>query len=323
MNFKKKALLPAIAMVLVSVIALTGVSYAWFTMSNTADVTGLDLTVKSASGVQISADCSSFSSLVTYSKIEAAGTKYTNNINVLPEEVLPVSSSGKLAVSQNGTYTLQLYSGSVEADASGNNVLKTAALDDAAVKAAAVEERNYIAFDLFFQMSADRGINLGKDTAITLTNTDRATNSALRVAFVNLGNATTAADAKNLTGSASSNLMIWEPYATVHTDAVKDMINNGEVTATNNYVDTYGVNYAGDITDYTSTASANLAKLNANIVSDGAIAADTDLFDLKAGYNKVRVYIWIEGQDLDCDNSISGNTVSVNLQFTQDEEVNG
>ena len=48
-----------------------------------------------------------------------------------------------------------------------------------------------------------------------------------------------------------------------------------------------------------------------------------DLFDLKAGYNKVRVYIWIEGQDLDCDNSISGNTVSVNLQFTQDEEVNG
>ena len=35
------------------------------------------------------------------------------------------------------------------------------------------------------------------------------------------------------------------------------------------------------------------------------------------GYHKVRVYIWLEGEDIDCANDISGGSVLVNLSFFQ------
>ena len=41
------------------------------------------------------------------------------------------------------------------------------------------------------------------------------------------------------------------------------------------------------------------------------------LFALGEGYNKIRVYIWLEGQDIDCLNGISGGTFTITLHFAQ------
>ena len=54
-NLVKKAVLPVFVALLCSVIALTSVSYAWFTMGNKASVAELELSVTSASGMQVSA----------------------------------------------------------------------------------------------------------------------------------------------------------------------------------------------------------------------------------------------------------------------------
>ena len=40
------------------------------------------------------------------------------------------------------------------------------------------------------------------------------------------------------------------------------------------------------------------------------------IFSLPAGITKVRVYMWIEGQDVDCENNASGGNINYNLQFT-------
>ena len=46
--------------------------------------------------------------------------------------------------------------------------------------------------------------------------------------------------------------------------------------------------------------------------------AEQKIFTLTAGITKVRVYMWIEGQDVDCENTASGTDISYNLQFTID-----
>ena len=41
---------------------------------------------------------------------------------------------------------------------------------------------------------------------------------------------------------------------------------------------------------------------------------------LTAGITKIRVYMWVEGQDVDCENQASGSDISFNLQFAVDGE---
>ena len=44
--------------------------------------------------------------------------------------------------------------------------------------------------------------------------------------------------------------------------------------------------------------------------------AAKDIFTLSAGITKIRMYMWIEGQDVDCENTASGTDISFNVQFT-------
>ena len=43
---------------------------------------------------------------------------------------------------------------------------------------------------------------------------------------------------------------------------------------------------------------------------------DTAILNLKAGITKVRIYMWVEGQDVDCENSASGSDIQYNIQFS-------
>ena len=45
----------------------------------------------------------------------------------------------------------------------------------------------------------------------------------------------------------------------------------------------------------------------------------TKYFSLNAGITKFRVYIWVEGQDVDCENDASGSKVSYNIQLSMDD----
>ena len=39
-------------------------------------------------------------------------------------------------------------------------------------------------------------------------------------------------------------------------------------------------------------------------------------FKLKVGVTKLRIYFWVEGQDIDTENNAAGYKMSLNLQFT-------
>jgi hypothetical protein len=68
------------------------------------------------------------------------------------------------------------------------------------------------------------------------------------------------------------------------------------------------------------TAGTNFKQVTPGLkTADGALAADQDWFTLPAGISKVRFYLWIEGQDVDCENNASGDAISFNMNFVLDD----
>ena len=173
---------------------------------------------------------------------------------------------------------------------------------------------NFYAFDLFFNiLDKDVTLKLGAGSIVT-SGDDIETCLASRVAFVNCGTAATPAEAKALTATSSSAKVIWEPRADERSKGARDQ--GITETEAKSYK---GVSGAG--TDFDpSTDTTYLTAVTTSAFAEGAdnaIAADETLFTISKGITKVRVYIWLEGQDVDCTNDISGNSFTTLLNFVR------
>ena len=300
-NLKKKALLPAIAMVLASVIALSGVTYAWFTTGNTATVGELQVNVQTANGIQVSLDAASWRSVITADDIKDAvsnANAYSGRTIQFPEgEIAPVSSAGIVADGK-----LQMFYGEYNKDGT--------LLSVAEVEQNRTTGGNFVAFDLFFKSSSDQVMTLKMgDEQSYVKGTDAlggsataGTETAVRVAFLPMGSAADAATARGLKGDGD--IWIWEPNSTTRAPG--------------------GVETSGKL-DY-SGFKAEFSAVKEDALSSAEVApvstydpAEYDLVELKAGINKVRVYIWLEGQDVDCINNISFGDFAANLYFSVPE----
>ena len=146
---------------------------------------------------------------------------------------------------------------------------------------------------------------------------------ATRVAFFDQGNdaTNTPATARALAAGTSASQVIWEPNALTHTVA------SG---LTNGVKDTYyGVKTADTgLTVVKSEQQTDAEGAAVNFGTISKITLDTDLtpfetipgniiFTVEPGINKIRVFIWIEGQDGDCENSISlgAGNISATIKF--------
>lgn len=279
-NLVKKAVLPALIALLCSVVALTSVSYAWFSMGNQASVEGVEMNVTSAGGLQISAtgNATDFKSTLNVSDLKGA----TGN-NFPETAVVPVSTSGAVS---NGS--LSFFTGQIE-----NGVLGTVSAST-----------SYICFDIYVKVNVANKLHLEKGSTVTCA--DKDTELATRVAFINLGYASTAADAIAMTDgkfTASNAIKIWEPNSTTRSQAYL----NAGGTEDNKKLDYNGIADTSKKEEKVTTFDFN--------TSDESV----ELCSLNEGYNRIRVYIWLEGQDVDCLNEISGGKLSVNLKFKQPE----
>lgn len=43
---------------------------------------------------------------------------------------------------------------------------------------------------------------------------------------------------------------------------------------------------------------------------------NVELFTLSKGITKIRMYMWVEGQDVDCENNASGGNISFDLKIS-------
>lgn len=319
---RKRKILLALLLVVFTGIILTANTYAWFTSNKTITVDAIDVQVTTANGIQVSTDATNWKTVITNTDLNntlLASTLYPTNTNQLPFKstsnlIAPVSTGGTVASGK-----LKMYLGELGTNSSDNKVLTSTASVEA--KGAT---GNFVAFDLFFLVTQNSVVKLGSGSSVTTSTgaTNKGLKNAARVAWINEGSAS-AGDVSSAQGLANgTTALIWEPNNNVHTDAaIADALSTygATITSSTQVANYYGVDAAiatpGVILN-PITPGTNFKQVTPGLkTQDGALTTDQSWFTLNAGITKVRFYLWVEGQDYDCENNASGDAISFNMNF--------
>lgn len=231
-----------------------------------------------------------------------------------------------------------MYYGVVEtSDTVANNgeyiltATKTTEIDNAVRTEGDTDTAKFIAFDLFFKVNAATPIYLQAGSGVTSADEkDNGIKNASRIAFVKLGE-TADGSALNtiqaLNAGAASTVTVWEPNFDVHTDAgvanAKDVYGITTTAANGALVPYAGIKgaitKAEDILLGEATQEKHEDKFTTvtpGKTSTAAFPANIELMTLNKGITKVRIYMWVEGQDVDCENNASGGNINFDLKIS-------
>lgn len=300
----------AVLLLLLMAILLITSSYAWFTANQTVTVSTLTVNVASSNGLQISTNAATWKTVISNEDITT--NAYSANTNQVPTIMVPVSTVGE---TDSATGFMKMYKGSVEADATTGNFMLTATQS---TETATTTSGDFIAFDLFLKVDTESPIYLTSASNVTANGTDSGLKNASRVAFVIEGNVPTGSDATGL--KAASDVYIWEPNYDSHNAAgianANDPYGLTVADSDSQKVAYYGIKQAFS-TGVELSDTTNCSLVTPALYTKATTEAPAkSLFTLKAGITKVRVYMWVEGQDVDCENTASGANINFDLQFS-------
>ena len=335
-NKKRKLLL--LMLMLVMLVALCGsATYAWFTSNKTVSMDSLDVEVRSVNGLQISADATNWKAKISVDDLIGAniGSYYPGATNQLPAIMGHMSSNG-----QTTGGLLNMYYGDVQitSDGSGFEFTATREGEEKCVSASRTTESvtdcgdgtHFIAFDIFFKVNTEAKIVLGANSNVVKTGVDdKGIQNTARVAFINYGSVDLTADASAAQAlSAPTEVILWEPNAGSHTaygiaNAANYGISNlasSMNTATTYYAINGNITTAVPLYDL-NAGNSNVIQMTPDIVtfsnSSGVnTSGDQEFITLSAGVTKVRVYWWVEGQDVDTENNATGTSMKLDLEFS-------
>lgn len=316
---KKKSYKTTLLVLLLTAILLIASTYAWFTSNRTVTVDTIEVNVAAVNGLQISTNASDWSAFIDANDITS--NAYSGAVNRLPATLYPVSTAKGL----NSDGTMKMFLGNVETDQTANSptygeyLLTTTATDDS------VEAPSYLVFDMFLRLdgATSQTIYLTPNAGVEGRTAGKGIENASRVAFVKEGYTADVAAVSTITAAKttdSSNVIIWEPNNNAHTTASiahASSVYGATINATTVVPNYYGVNSAFSNAALTDTSSSKFTQITPDIKT-GTTMASTQFITLEPGITKFRVYMWIEGQDYDCQNSASGSNMALNLQFSLD-----
>lgn len=326
---RKNRLFYLLLLLFITSISLSVSSYAWFTSNRLVKVDLLNVSVKAQGGIEISVDGSNWKSSVSADDITKARENYPSSVNQIPNVLEPVSTAG--VVGEDGKFPM--FYGTVVTSTTENNNGEYIITATKETEVAGTEGK-FIAFDLFFKVEKETPIFLVSGSGATTDDTtDTGIKNASRIGFIYLGTAeanATVADIQALNAAAASPAYIWEPNYDVHTDA-------GVANARDVYGITVGktggaaLGYSGITAEIDTTKDILLGKANATDNADKfkavtpqytTVAGFTNyqsIFPLAKGVSKIRVYMWVEGQDVDCENSASGGNITFDLKISTED----
>lgn len=318
---KKNELKSAILVLLLIAILLIASTYAWFTANTNVEVSTLNVNVRAANGLQISADGTNWKTVLTNEDIDPDNvtTTYAGNKNQIPTVMEPVSTVGEM----NTDGTMKMFSGRVTSSNTGELQLVSEALKDAKGKGDTAGK--YITFDVFLKVDEDSMLSLTKDsnTRVKTGETSKGLENATRTAFCVLGNTTAGAGLDTIQAlNANAVSHIWEPNYDSHTAAgVANAKDNYGITTTaptaTDAVEYYGIKSAIETAvPLASKDTTYFTKVTPEYKTKTTVEKDVELFQLKAGITKVRIYMWVEGQDVDCENTASGSNIAFDVKFS-------
>ncbi len=321
---KSRRLLLLLLLLCFTGVILTTSTYAWFTSNETVAVNTITVNIAAQNGIQVSTDGTNWKSIIQTTDITSASNTYAAAVNQLPQSLEPVSSA--LTITDDGK--MEMFYGQVAADDAGDWYLSA----NKSVEANGTTGK-FIAFDLFIKSDTTSNFYMTPNSKVSTDDEDdKGIKNASRVAYVILGN--TAADdtvaniqALGTTGAAASPVYLWEPNYDVHkTNAIAHARDTYSLTIDAG-PNAARVDYDGIMADVpvdtVKVGEANATKhatqfkaVTSNYLTTAANANYTQIFGITAGVTKVRIYMWVEGQDVDCENSASGGNINYDLQFT-------
>lgn len=350
---KQKKLGSLILLLFLTVVLLTTSTYAWFTSNRTVTIADITVNVATSSGLQISANAVDWKTLISNTDISTGysatnpndATQTATDTNMLVGTIVPVSTAKVVTAGR-----LNMYKGDVQANETTGIFELTA---DPSTEAKSTTTGDFIAFDVFLKNDAANSTAVYLEpgsgvVGVTATDTAKGLQYASRIAMIKEGTVTnTASDQYTLvtpTAGTASDTIIWEPNYDGHTA-------HGVIQAGAYYQDyTYGGSAysasaisAGTGNDLVScdgvstTISTAIPLENTNATdrstyfttvtpdfytpesfSEGT-GTGIEFFTLAPGITKFRVYLWIEGQDVDCENNASGSNLTYRISFSLDQ----
>ena len=344
-KMKRRSYKSTLLILLMTAILLIVSTYAWFTSNRTVTVETIEVNVGTVNGLQISTNATTWKSLITRDDILTGA--YSGAVNALPTSTLkPVSSALEQSESIDGY--MKMFYGVVEANESTGNYQITSTLladaDQRPVGENPVVNGYYIVFDMFLKVDLASTVYLTNSSSVvgkTEADVAKGLQNATRIAFVKEGNVGPNEDATGLDDFVE--VILWEPNNNAHTDsAITHAASTYGLTGQNALGATDVIaSYPGVKTTFTNLAlsesypnattltqqgtNAKFKTITPSIATGTSYTSQTSNFvefdDLAAGITKYRVYMWIEGQDFDCQNDASGSTMQFNLQFSLDNHV--
>ena len=328
MKIKRFRLLYLLILLLFTAIMFSTSTYAWFTSNRVVTINTINVHVAASGGIEISADGTTWKSIIMPEDITSVhNTTYRSSVNQIPYNLEPVST-GKDIDSSSGF--LKMYYGLTDSNEMGEYVLTSSRTIEQEGNGP-TSEGKFIVFDLFFKVSNDTTLYLTNNSKVKYLNEDgKGIANATRIAFVNEGtvpNGSDISDIQRLKGATSNTTYIWEPNYDVHTSsAVANARDVYGITTT----ETGGtlIRYDGVINEINK--DDNITLRNANSISHPSLfktvnvdystvkdfTGNREVFTLSSGITKMRIYMWIEGQDVDCENNASYDDVEFNVQLT-------
>ena len=305
---------------------LSSSSYAWFTSNRIVTINTLNVHVASTGGIEISADGTNWKSVLQLEDLyDVHDTTYITSVNQIPNEMQPVSTSKEV---ENGF--LKMYYGVTENNYDGYYIL-TSTREHEVEEHGEEATGKFIAFDVFIKAHDDTDLYLTSKSGVTYVGENKSgIAAATRIAFVNEGTLPVGSDLANIQamkGATMDTVYMWEPNYDVHT-----------ATGVSNARDVYGITttennatriiYDGVRSEISSTDEVLLTNSKASMYPNFFRTVNVDyytkeeftdfvqVFSLKGGITKIRIYMWIEGQDVDCENNASFADINFDVQLT-------
>ena len=309
-------------------------SYAWFSTSLNVKIKEFNMIVSRNSGLSISFDGINFDTAIEISRdslINNLTKTYPNHVNQWAAVGLtPVSSNG---ISNSNSYFFDIFASS---GVRYKNKQKTHGYINT-IKVIDTKPRSfnyYIAFDIFFKNETGSPVadNLYFDEGTTAYMTSDSGDemqglvNSLRIGIVKVGTVPLGSDASTIQNMQCNNnckSIIFEPNSTAHTMLSRERaakydldLRDGEQFPTFAMIKAGGPIYVEDNVSGSSKLDYNYFALQKTIKEDDF---EEPLFTVPDGITKARVYLWIEGQDIDSlETDSTGADIYVDINFVKD-----
>ena len=318
-SLKKQAVFPVLMLLVVTALALIGSSFAWFSMANTAKVNEITGTIeKSSVGLMISQDATTYKGTITLGSGETPLTYVKPTVFRQVSTKDGINFFGATIVEKNPDGTAKLIYSTADSSVNyASGVAQGVSTSNPAQYAAAgvASNASYMVFDLFFRVEYDSTLYLDFGTGFT-ANVTGANNSyenkAMRVAFLDYGYTTSSAasSAQALDTLEENGTVIWDPAGDASYFGVKKASTDEHDTFAP-YVNTGdAANFVDSVPTVFGTSIIPTAALN-----DESTLPTRSIASLTAGVNKLRVVVWLEGNDLTCTSSVAELQIRFNLNF--------